>query len=435
YDGYRKESVFSIGLHGIAQEDGEKVCQIIEDTFDKVIREEFEKERIDAVLHMIELGQKHQTSNFGLNLSIAVTSIWNHDGNPTESLAINKHVERFKQELQNNPRFLQEKIQHYFKDNRHKFTLTMSPEEGFEDKRNKEEAERLKKTVDSLSESDKKLVYERGLQLMEKQMEEESLACLPTLTLNDLDKNIKPEPVNNITIGGVPVMCSLQPTNEVTYLRMICNVDSVPKDLLPYLSLFTGILTQMGAGDYDYKKLSQQIDLYTGGLSTSPHIVSHHTHHHSYEKGIYFTSYCLDRNIEQLLYLWSSVINRPDFSDVNRLTTLIRMSASGMAAGLADSGHSYAMGHAASSISPASYLSETLSGMKQVSFMKKIAEMNDQSETLSKLNQIAQLVLNKQSLRLLINATPQFMPDAVKSVEKFINGIPGSYSTSYIQTN
>ena len=37
-----------------------------------VHRAGFEEERIDAILHRIEISQKHQSSNFGLNL-IAVS--------------------------------------------------------------------------------------------------------------------------------------------------------------------------------------------------------------------------------------------------------------------------------------------------------------------------------------------------------------------------
>ena len=68
YNGYTKESSFSVGLQGIHKNDVEKVKQIISDTIDKVIKDGFEQSRIDALLHRIELGTKHQTSNFGLGI-------------------------------------------------------------------------------------------------------------------------------------------------------------------------------------------------------------------------------------------------------------------------------------------------------------------------------------------------------------------------------
>jgi len=39
--------------------------------------------------------------------------------------------------------------------------------------------------------------------------------------------------------------------------------------LVPYVPLFTSLLTQMGAAELDHRQLSQQIELYTGGVSFS----------------------------------------------------------------------------------------------------------------------------------------------------------------------
>ncbi len=55
-----------------------------------------------------------------------------------------------------------------------------------------------------------------------------------------------------------------------------------------------------------------------------------------------------------------------DMSDSSRFTTLVMMCASELASSLADQGHSYAMSHAASSLSPQAALSEQLGGITQV---------------------------------------------------------------------
>lgn len=43
--------------------------------------------------------------------------MWNHDGDPVELLQINESVAQFRSALKENPRFLQEKVKHYFKVN------------------------------------------------------------------------------------------------------------------------------------------------------------------------------------------------------------------------------------------------------------------------------------------------------------------------------
>ena len=38
------------------------------------------KQQVDAVMHQIEFGQKHQKTNFGLNMSMGLLSHWIHGG-------------------------------------------------------------------------------------------------------------------------------------------------------------------------------------------------------------------------------------------------------------------------------------------------------------------------------------------------------------------
>ncbi len=63
----------------------------------------------------------------------------------------------------------------------------------------------------------------------------------------------------------------------------------------------------MGAGGLDHRQFAQQCDLYTGGLSVCPHVVSHHTHPSGYDQGVFLASHCLDRHLPYMLALWEDV--------------------------------------------------------------------------------------------------------------------------------
>ncbi|KAJ8299013.1 hypothetical protein KUTeg_023073 [Tegillarca granosa] len=436
YDGNTKEGVFCIGLQGIHPNDIDKVKDIIFKTFDQVIKEGFDQKRIDAVLHMIELGLKHQSSNFGLNLSMSIASLWNHDGDPTESLKINELVEKFKQTLKDNPKYLQDKVREYFKENQHFLTLTMSPDEKFEENRKQEETTRLNKLIQSLSEEDRKVIYSRGEELLQTQMATEDLSCLPTLQLHELNSKIKEEVTDSIQEDNVPIMFSMQPTNEVNYVRMISNLSTLSPELKSYVPLFCDIITKMGAGSLGYKELSQEIDLHTGGLNVKSHISSHHTQDNVYEQGVFFSSYCLDSNVDKMLDLWTQIFNTPTLNEHHRLMTLIKMSAAEMAASITHAGHQYAMTHAAASICSASHLHEQFDGVTQVSMMKSLAEGDIGSEVkaLEYLKEIANHLLNKNNLRISVNATPEKMGETLKSVESFVRGLSGEMKSSEIMT-
>ncbi|CAH1789315.1 unnamed protein product [Owenia fusiformis] len=430
YNGYTKESSFSVGLQNIAETDVDKVCNIVETTLDDVIKNGFDEKAIEGVLHRIELGQKHQSANFGFNIGMSIVCSWNHNGDPIEVLQINKHVTRLKQCLEDNPRFLQDKLQQYLKSNKHTLTVTMTPDEQFEAKSQEEEQNKLSYLVSQLSESDKEEIYKKGLELAKVQMAEEDLSCLPTLRVADIDKDVIRVHTDIESADGVPVQLCEQPTNGVTYFRAVVDTQSIPADLRPFLKLFTNVVTSMGAGGLNFKDLAQEIELKTGGMSASNIISDNHSNLDIYEQGILFSSHCLDQNIEAMFNLWGQIFNSLDLSDMNRLTTLVRMCSADMAGSIADQGHALAMTHAASYLSPSGQLKEQLSGMTQVMFMKTIAEMEDLTPIVGKLKLIAQHVLNKNNIRCALNAGASTIDNALKESNSFLQTLPGDCARS-----
>ncbi|XP_052814769.1 presequence protease, mitochondrial-like [Mya arenaria] len=420
YNGYTKESTFSVGLQGIHQDDIPKVKKIIAETIDKVISEGFEQSRIDALLHRIELGTKHQTSNFGLGIIMNIVSGWNHGGDAAEMLKVNSTMDRFKQRLQDDPHYLQNKVQQYFKANTHCLTLVMSPDEKYDDIRKQGEQEKLKACVNKLTDQDREKVLKLGQELLESQNAAEDLGCLPCIQVAEIDRKIQPEVMEKTDFDGIPVFSTCQPTNEVVYLRMMSFLDKVPEEMKIYIPLFTSVITRMGAGAYDYKELSHQAELHTGGLNAGTHVSAHHTNPDDFDQGVVFSSYCLERNLNRMLDLWTEIFDRSNLRDSNRLETLIKMAAADLAAGIPQAGHSYAMTHSASSLNPAAQVNEMFSGVSQVSIMKKIAELEDNSKVMEHLVELGREILNKDNLKISVNATPQFMPKALKELDGFI---------------
>ncbi|OXB76809.1 UNVERIFIED_CONTAM: hypothetical protein H355_008198 [Colinus virginianus] len=244
FNGSTREAYFSVGLQGIAEKDIETVKQIIARTVDEVIAKGFEEDRIEALLHKIEIQLKHQSTSFGLALTSYIASCWNQDGDPVELLKIADKVSRFRQCLEENPTFLQEKVKKYFKDNPHRLTLSMSPEEDYYDKQAKLVAEKLKKKVDALSEEQKTQIFEKGLELIDLQSKPQDASCLPALQVSDIEPKI-PFTVLETTFAAdeVPVQYCTQPTNGVVYFRAVSSLNTLPEELKPYVPLFCNVIT------------------------------------------------------------------------------------------------------------------------------------------------------------------------------------------------
>ncbi|KAB0403135.1 hypothetical protein E2I00_018027, partial [Balaenoptera physalus] len=162
YNGCTREAYFSVGLQGIAEKDIQTVRDLVDRTLDDIIEKGFEDDRIEALLHKIEIQMKHQSVSFGLALTSYIASCWNHDGDPVELLKLGSQVARFRKCLEENPKFLQEKVKQYFKNNQHKLTLSMKPDDKYSEKQMQLEIEKLKQKVNSLSPEDKQQIYEKG---------------------------------------------------------------------------------------------------------------------------------------------------------------------------------------------------------------------------------------------------------------------------------
>ncbi|XP_041468049.1 presequence protease, mitochondrial-like isoform X1 [Lytechinus variegatus] len=426
YSSQTRDSTFSIGLRGLAEEDVDKVKKIIEDTIAKVIRKGFEAERIEAILHKIELSNKHQSTHFGLGVAAAVMPSWNHGNDPSTNLKVNQLVDSFKAKMAADPNYLQSKVKEYFQDNQHKLWLTMKPKEDYVEEQEREEKEKLDGMVARLTEADKKDIYDRGLELAEEQKREEDITCLPSLKISDIDAKVKRTAVELRNIGGVHTQFCEQPINGITYFRALFTPDNIPDNLQIYLPLFCNVITKMGAGELDFIEFAQKEELKTGGITTSRHIAQYHSDIMQYEQGISLFSFCLDRNLPDMFDLLLKVFTSPRLNDLDRLATLVRMEAAEIANSITHMGHAFAMKRAGSSLSPSGRLHEIAGGMTQVSFLKGLAESENLDPVLANLRTIASLVLNKTNMRCALNSSPEGMDEATNQLMRFLDSLPGS---------
>ncbi|KAG8443350.1 hypothetical protein GDO86_011952 [Hymenochirus boettgeri] len=423
FNNYTRDTYFSIGLQGINKEDSGTVKDIITRTIKEISEQGFEEERIEALLHKLEIQMKHQSTSFGLILASYIASCWNHNGDPVDLLKISDKISRFRECLKENPKFLQDKVKQHFLENQHRMTLSMSPEEEHYKKQMQLEDEKLTQKVKALSAEERKQIYEKGLELINLQSKPQDTSCLPALKISDIEPTI---PYTDLEIGyagDVPVQYCAQPTNGMVYFRAVSSLNTLPEELKPYVPLFCSVITKLGCGVYNYREQAQQIELTTGGMSACPHIVTDDASLDTYEQGVLFSSLCLDRNMPDMMHLWSEIFNSPHFDDEERLRVLVRMIAQEMSNGIPDSGHLYAAIRASRTLTPAGELQELFSGMDQVKTIKRIAEMVDLGPVMRKLSRIRKCVLLSDNLRCSVNAAPQQIPAASKEIEHFLSGI------------
>lgn len=424
FEDHVKETNLTIGLQNVAEADTERVIEAIQDTLETVVREGFDDERIEAVLHSYELGLKHKSANFGMNLIMSLTPFWNHADSPLDFLEVNRTVAWFRGRMEAEPGFLQELVRTCLLENSHRLVQSMGPVAEYAE-REQEQFDRLEAELrEGLGEEERRECREKCVQLQSMQNDKEDVSCLPSLRVCDIPTSVPSTELQQVTISGNPVQISQQPTNEVSYFRALLDTSDVPADLLPLLPIFTSVLTKMGAAHLDFKALDTAVELRTGGLASSMHVQEHQADLSQVTQAVLLSSNCLDRNTEHMFSLWSHVFSSVHWQDTNRLAALLRMSATAATNGLPQSGHRYAMTAAASSLSPAAFLSEQFSGMTHLNLLNRLSQ-EDVTKLVKKLQIIAGLVLNKKKMKVALNTSqPELF---AKATEVFLNETEGQF--------
>lgn len=426
FDTHTKDTTFTIGLQGIHSRDVDKVMDIIRATFEDVAREGFPAERVEAVLHSIELAVKHQTSNFGLSMIMNLSPPWNHGSDPIELLYINAKVERFRKQLQENPKFLQEKVRQYFVENAHHLAAVMSPDKEYEVKLEREEKIILGSKCATLTDQDRSSIFAKGQQLLDMQNKVDDVECLPTLQLSDIASEADRVQLDHRDVRGVPLQLAVQPTNGITYFHGVMNTSDLPEKLKTHLPLFCMAATKMGAGDMDYRQLDQRMELKTGGLSVGLHLTEGLESVRTFEEGVVLSSHCLDRNLPDMFQLWRTIFERLRLDDENRAETLIRSLVGDLANSVTHAGSMYAMTYAASSLTPTAQRKEMNEGMSYIRRVKAIAETNQFEPLLDVMKDIAGHLLVKDNMRCALNVTSDSTEAALGQLDDFVSSVKGS---------
>lgn len=430
---YTKQPYFSVGLQNIHSNDIPRVHEIIESTLRDTAQKGFPNERIEAILHNIELSLKHIRGNFGLRLAMNLESIWNHEGDVIDYFKVNKYVEKFKAGLASDKQYWSKLISKYFLENRHKLILNMSPDASYEDRRKEREQSLLENKISQLTDIDRQTVLYEGMELMKIQDSKDDLSVLPCLEPSkDISRDLAYRTELKFeTYKGTSIQLCEQPTNEVVYFRAITNIgDKLQRDgLIDYLPLFCDVSTKLGAGSYNRQELAQKAQLTTGGLGVSLMINPSLKEFDKFKNEVCIGSHCLRRNVPSMFELWSNVFKQIHFQENKEyLGQLIKCAAAELAEGIPRSGQTYAIKRAAAPLSGISMMDERLSGLSFVAKMKDVASKEDVYNTTKKLQRIAQIALDPFNMRCAINAEPEAIQQINDDLKKFIDEVQTVHS-------
>lgn len=367
--------MFTIGLQGLSEDKIEVFKKVVYETLDDIISKGFAQQRLDAILHQVELSDREIDANYGMSLFHRVVARAFHPNDDMmETMDTEKLIAEFKSRLANKPDFFQSELAK-MKAAPH-FEFIMEPDTEFEANRQANEETRLKEKVASLTEEDKATIRKQALDLAQAQGELQNVEVLPTVGITDISPKATKYPVAKSTIGTTPLYTRETPTQGLSYVRLFKDLGLINKDLLPYMPIYSAALTGVGTEKHTMAELEDLIKLHTGGIGASA--TSVHRLGENIGVGLSMGASGLDSKLEQIYELLTEVITTPLLGNVSKLKSILDASAGSIMDSMSQSGHRYAVNAATAGVSARKALDERLGGISYVKLLKGLATMSEE---------------------------------------------------------
>jgi Zn-dependent M16 (insulinase) family peptidase len=456
YDTSGLKGIFSVGAVGVSENNVPVIKKALDTAIRNVTEKGLDRSKVQGLLHQLELGLKHKTATFGMDLVQRLKPGWFNGIDPFDALAWNKTVETFKAEYAAKPKYLEDLLKKYLLVEE-SLTFTMVPTASYgEDLKSEEQTRLQEKIAEAVAQypSQEKALQDIRRREVELQAEQENgrdenLECLPSLKVDDIPREKSPPQLRDESVaeGKVQVQWYEAPTNGLAYFRAFIHFKN--KELSNYLRmlipLFNDALLRIGTKDKSMGEIEDLIKLHTGGLSFGYHATASPHHAGKVEEGLVFAAYALQKHVPKMYELLRTVVLETDFDSPKAkvmIKELISSSASSAMDAVSDRGHVYAKRYAEAGISPSAKLSEMNGGITQVRFIARLAaaaesenspELDDAMHNLKLLQKLLakKLCLSQSGLRVALTCSSDAVRENSSALETFLSSCAGSiYSTS-----
>lgn len=406
YHDDNRTTYFAAGLQGTDPGNVEAIEKLILETLERVASEGFTRERIDAAIHRLEFSNREVTGDsypYSLLLLMRLIGPWIHGGDPLAALNFEENLQKLKQQLNDGP-FFENLIRNRLLNNQHRVTLLLQPDTNLGPRQDAATRTELDEIEKQLSETEKQQLVKQANELAAAQEELEDLSCLPTLELSDIPPTEPAVSVEQQLEKSAKEFWFSQPTNGIGGVTFNFELDSLTDEQRRYLPIFGSLLTQVGAGERDYLQMAEAMEAVTGGISARTSLLDDPQDANKFTASFELKGKALVRNCEPLFGLLHDILLTPNFSDLQRIHTVLNQLQVSLENSVPQSGHTYAARTAAASLSLIGWQREQWAGLSQVALIRELAAkpVDELGELATILTEIAGRLFSQQQLQTAI---------------------------------
>jgi Zn-dependent M16 (insulinase) family peptidase len=273
------EMNFMCGVEGSEPEHADDIERLILEVLKNVAEHGVPEDRLEAVLHQLELSQREISGDgwpYGLQLIFSCMSAAVHRGDPIGLLDLDNELQELRQEIKD-PEFIKQLVSDLLLGNSHRVKVVMKPDRGLAVKLIEEEQAKLEALRTSLSGAERSSVLELAKALNKRQSQEEDLSLLPQVTRADIppsksfpvlaDRELKGIALDAQAANGTRLTTATAGTNGITYHQVVSPLPALATPLLGLLPIYSQVVTEIGSGGRDYLDPQRAPHIITGGIT------------------------------------------------------------------------------------------------------------------------------------------------------------------------
>lgn len=372
------QPVYSIVAKFADECDKDRFIEIIDKTLRKIVEEGLDKKALRAGLNSLEF--KVREADFGrfpkgLMFGLQLMSSWLYDDNqPFVLLETNKIFDKLKLEIETD--YFENIIRKYLIDNTHRSVITMVPEKGLTEKKEKQLTKKLADKKATMSKQELESLIKETAELkayQEEPSKPEEMETIPLLKISD----INPEPKQFIgkveEIDGVTMMHNDLFTNGIGYMDIMFDCSNVSEKYLNYMGLFKHILSYLNTENYSYTDLNTAIDLDLGGFAFNTGLYINAKNEEVIQMAEIHAKMLYEK-IDNAFEFIKEILLFTKYDDYKRIKEILEEVKSRIKSTIVSSGDSTAILRAMSYYSKAYYIKEQNSGISFYEFLENLID-------------------------------------------------------------
>ncbi|WP_298447873.1 insulinase family protein [uncultured Marinobacter sp.] len=429
-----REMTFVCGIEGSEPEKLKDLEALIETTLQKVVEEGVSEERLEAILHQLELHQREIAGDsfpYGLQLIMSAIAPMVHGGDPVELLDLEPVLATLREKIRD-PQYIPDLIRRKLMNNPHRVTLTLRPDDKLDGRRQQAIREALAKRKAELTSEEVAQIVERAKALEERQMRKDDDSILPKVDLTDVPLQM-PEPEARFD-GDISATVYARGTNGLIYQQVVLPLPDLTDDELLLLPYYGALISEVGCGDLDYLQMQDRISAESGGIGASFSAKGRVDDVQSLSGYMIFSGKALARNRTALTKLLRDVYTSARFDEKDRVREIIAQIRARREQSVTGSGHALAMGAASQGMGPGAWLSFRLGGLAGIRGTKELDQsLKDPAALDAFCKQLASLHdrIRQQAREFLLIGEDEHLPALIDDLKSCWQGDEGTASSSW----